>query len=94
MLLFRFFFVYLLLQTAPWNWFRAIPYYGELVLSPIYQAIDWAVTTSNAQLFHVRETLVQPNGSGDTSWSYAQLSCGRCSIESVPTTKDPPSGCA
>ena len=73
LLLFRFFFTYLLLQTAPWNWFRAIPYYGELVLSPIYQAIDWAVTTSNAQLFHVRDTLVQPNGSGDTSWSYAQL---------------------
>ena len=70
--LFRFFFVYFLLQIAPWSWFRAIPgvpfilrYYGRLV--------GWAVATSNANLFHVRDRLVPTNGSGDTSWAWTQL---------------------
>jgi hypothetical protein len=73
MLGFRFFFAYLLLQIEPWEWFRAIPYYGKLVLNPYYQAVNWAVNTSNDRIFHVRDTLVAPNGSGDTSWAYTQL---------------------
>jgi hypothetical protein len=70
--LFRFFFIYFVLQVQPWNWFARIPgvptvlrYYGR--------AVDWAVRASNANLFHVRETLVPVNGSGDTSWAFAQL---------------------
>lgn len=70
--LFRFFCVYFLLQVAPWEWFAAIPGVGFLV--GYYEtALDWAVRTSNAHLFHVRETLVPVNGSGDTSWAWAQL---------------------
>ena len=71
-MLFRFFFVYLLLQIAPWDWFSDIP--GVSFVGRMYgQAVDWAVTSSNARLFHVRETLVPVNGSGDTSWAWTQL---------------------
>ena len=71
-ILFRFFAVYLTLQIAPWNWFRAIPGV-PFVLRYYFRFVNWAVTTSNANLFHVRETLVQVNGSGDTSWAWTQL---------------------
>jgi hypothetical protein len=70
--LFRFFAVYWVLQAAPWNWFRAIPGLS-FILRPYYMALDWAVRQGNAHLFHVRETLVPVNGSGDTSYAYAQL---------------------
>src|SRR6185436_452574 len=32
-----------------------------------------AVTAANANVFHVRDTLVPVNGSGDTSWAWTQL---------------------
>jgi hypothetical protein len=70
--LFRFFFVYLLLQIAPWNWFGRLPLVSDLTRR-WYQLVDWAVQNSNAHVFHVRETLVQINGSGDTSWAWTQL---------------------
>jgi hypothetical protein len=70
--LFRFFFVYLLLQISPWDWFGSLP--GVPFLTGQFQrAIDWAVTASNASIFHVRETLVPVNGSGDTSYAWAQM---------------------
>lgn len=70
--LFRFFFVYLLLQIAPWDFFSAVP--GVPFVLRYYQRIvDWAVTVSNARVFHVRETLVPVNGSGDTSYAWTQL---------------------
>jgi len=69
---FRFFFIYLTLQIAPLAWLGEIPGVGKL-LSFYYSFVDWAVTTSNKLFFHVREVLVQPNGSGDTSWAWAQL---------------------
>jgi len=70
--LFRFFFVYFVLQIAPWNWFRAIP--GIPFLLRFYgQAINWVVQTGNARFFHVRDTLVPVNGSGDTSFAWAEL---------------------
>ena len=71
-ILFRFFAVYWVLQIGPWNWFRAIPGVS-LILQPYYIALDWAVRQGNAHLFHVREKLVPMNGSGDTSYAYAQL---------------------
>ena len=40
--LFRFFFVYLVLQIAPWNWFRLIPG-TSFVFRYYYQALSWAV---------------------------------------------------
>lgn len=71
-IVFRFFFVYLMLQLAPWTWLDAMPgissitqYYSELV--------DWAVNAANRLVFHVRPVLVQPNGSGDTSWGWTQV---------------------
>jgi hypothetical protein len=69
---FRFFFVYFMLQIAPWNWFRAIPGLSFL-LRYVYISIDWVVRLSNTHLFHVRDVLIPPNGSGDTSWAWAQL---------------------
>ena len=70
--LFRFFFVYLLLQISPWDWFSALP--GVPVIARyIQRATDWAVTAGNARIFHVRETLVPVNGSGDTSYAWAQV---------------------
>ena len=70
--LFRFFFVYLVLQTEPWRWFRSIP--GVPVALRYYaRLVDLAVHAGNASMFHVRPTLVQVNGSGDTSWAWAQL---------------------
>ena len=45
--LFRFFFVYLLLQITPWAWFSDIP--GVPFLLQWYQrGVDWAVFASNA----------------------------------------------
>ena len=70
--LFRFFFVYLVLQIAPWNWFRLIPG-TSFVFRYYYQAIAWAVQASNTHFFHVRATLVYPNGSGDTSWAWTEM---------------------
>jgi hypothetical protein len=35
--------------------------------------MDWVVKTANANIFHVREVLVPLNGSGDTSYGWAQL---------------------
>jgi hypothetical protein len=72
-LLFRFFFIYFVLQVQPWNWFYRVP--GAPTLANSYESgVDWAVRAGNARFFHVRETLVPVNGSGDTSWAYAQLS--------------------
>jgi hypothetical protein len=69
---FRFFFLYLLLQIAPWNWFNRVP--GVVSVTRYwYQAVDWIVRAANTYVFHVRETLVPLNGSGDTSWAYTQL---------------------
>jgi hypothetical protein len=71
-ILFRFVFVYLLLQIAPWNWLariRALSFVSRYW----YRLTDWAVRTSNSRLFHVRDTLVPMNGSGDTSWAWTQL---------------------
>jgi hypothetical protein len=69
---FRFFFVYFILQIAPWNWFRAIPGMS-FFLRYLFIGTDWLVRMSNARVFHLRDTLVPVNGSGDTSWAFAQL---------------------
>ena len=70
--LFRFFFVYLLLQISPWDLFRAVP--GVPWIVQWYDKLtDWLVRVSNAHVFHVRDTLIPMNGSGDTSYAWAQL---------------------
>jgi hypothetical protein len=69
--LFRFFFIYLLLQAAPWLWLYPIPG-ASFVLDYYNKFIDWMVEAANANLFHIRKVLVRPMGSGDTSWNWAQ----------------------
>jgi hypothetical protein len=69
---FRFFAIYFVLQIEPWDWFRLIPGVS-LLFRPYDAAMDWAVRAGNAHLFHVRETLVPVNGSGDTSYAYARF---------------------
>ena len=70
--LFRVGFVYLLLQMAPWTWLDGVP--GVAAVTGYAGRLDaWAVEGANARAFHVRPTLVPPNGSGDTSYAWAQL---------------------
>ena len=69
---FRFFFVYLVLQIAPWTWLRFVPGLGGVGRFPLTLE-RWAVEASNARFFHVREVLVPLNGSGDTSYAWARL---------------------
>ncbi len=71
-IIFRFFFVYLVLYIAPWTWIEYIPG-GQYLTKYYYQLMDWCVNTANAGLFHVRKELVPLNGSGDTSYGWAQL---------------------
>src|SRR5688572_1250649 len=69
---FRFLFVYLLLQITPWDWFSAIPG-TSFVFNGYRQILEAAVQFSNDRIFHVRDTLVQVNGSGDTSWVWTAM---------------------
>jgi hypothetical protein len=71
-IVFRFFFILLILIIAPWTWLEAIPG-SDYLLRFWYSLIDWMVNTSNAKLFHVRPVLVPINGSGDTSYGWAQV---------------------
>lgn len=71
-MLFRLFFVYLLLQVAPWNWLSLIPGV-ELPTRYIRKGINWAVYAANDHLFKQYEKLILPNGSGDTSFAWTQM---------------------
>jgi hypothetical protein len=71
-IVFRFFFIYLLLQIAPWNWFAQLPGMG-VVAGTWYRVTNAAVQFSNRWIFHGWDTLVPMNGSGDTSWAWTQL---------------------
>src|SRR4051812_16417328 len=71
-LLFRFFFIYLVLKISPWSWLYDFPIVA--FLNRLYNsATDWAVETANAKLFHLREVLVPINGSGDTSYGWVHF---------------------
>ena len=73
-MLFRFFFIYLLLYIAPWDWLSIIPGV-DFILKYYNNLIEWAVIKTNANFFrvfgvkHVHRVF---NGSGDTSFSWAQ----------------------
>jgi hypothetical protein len=69
---FRFFFIYLLLNISPWTWLSDVP--GINYLDDLYSKVmDWAVYFGNDHFFHVRKVLVPLNGSGDTSYGWAQV---------------------
>ncbi|MBH8567980.1 hypothetical protein KB206_03745 [Microvirga sp. STS02] len=70
--LFCFSCLYLLLFMSPWTWLSSVP--GFATLAGLYgDAESWLVNQGNAHLFHVKDVLVPLNGSGDTSYGYAQL---------------------
>ncbi len=71
--LFRFFFIYFLLFFSPIGWLGVIPGINYLV-GYYYQANDWLIRLANAHLFHIKDQLVPFNGSGDTSFGWAQVS--------------------
>ncbi len=71
-IIFRFFFVLLVLLMQPWTWLDGIPGI-DFLLGFWYRFLDWLVNTANATLFHVRPVLVPLNGSGDTSYGWAQV---------------------
>ena len=69
---FRFFFIYFVLQIQPWTLLAEL--YNASSLFKYYNLVmDWLVEMGNKHLFHVREVLVPLNGSGDTSYGWAQL---------------------
>jgi hypothetical protein len=68
--LFRFFFVYFVLEISPWDWLRFVPGF-QYVARPIDTAMEWFVRWCNTNFWHVQETLIMPNGSGDTSFGWA-----------------------
>ncbi|HVM88436.1 MAG TPA: hypothetical protein VMT76_09615 [Puia sp.] len=71
-IIFRFFFIYLALNISPWTWLGDIP--GISYLNDIYSKLmDQAVNFGNDHIFHVRKVLVPLNGSGDTSYGWAQV---------------------
>lgn len=70
---FRFFFIYFLLFTSPWTWLDSIPGVS-FVTQYWYSAETWIVQLFNKYLLHVKENVAPVfNGSGDTSYSWAQL---------------------
>ena len=71
-ILFRFTCIYVLLYTSPWMWLGGLPLIN-IVAGYYSQLESWLVTTANGHLFHVKDVLVPLNGSGDTSYGYAQL---------------------
>ena len=71
-IVFRFLFVYFFFEIAPWTWLNEVPGVN-FVIKYYLQFMDWLVHWGNAKLFHVREVLVPENGSGDTSWGWAEL---------------------
>ena len=71
-ILFRFVFVFFMLMIAPWTWIEYIPG-ANYVTQYYYQFTDFIVQFANKNIFKAYKELVQPNGSGDTSWAYTQL---------------------
>jgi multidrug transporter EmrE-like cation transporter len=70
-LLFRISAIYYLFFFEPWSYLQQIPG-TNYVLQYWNDLLDWVVQSLNKYLFHVKEVLVYPNGSGDTSYGWAQ----------------------
>lgn len=72
-LCFRFFFIYFLLYTSPWDTLNIVP--GISYVLDLYnQAFSWAVIKTNEhffQVFNVKHVSQVFNGSGDTSYDWA-----------------------
>ncbi|HMI78941.1 MAG TPA: hypothetical protein VK484_09105, partial [Ferruginibacter sp.] len=72
-ILFRFFFIYFILYTSPWDSLAIIP--GIDYLVGLYnQGLEWAVIKTNEhffQVFGIKHVKPVSNGSGDTSFYWA-----------------------
>ena len=72
-ILFRFFFIYFILYTSPWDSLAIIP--GISYLIDLYNhAFEWAVIKANEhffQVFNIKHVKPVFNGSGDTSFAWA-----------------------
>jgi hypothetical protein len=69
--LFRFFFIYLILQATPWMWLNNLP--GIYFITRNYKLfIDWIVRAANANIFHIQKILVHNPTSSDGSWNWAE----------------------
>lgn len=68
---FRFIAIFFFLQIFPWP-INAIPLLN-IAADYYYDMLDWLVTLSNSRFFHISKELVPVNGSGDTSFAWAQL---------------------
>lgn len=71
-LLFRFSCIYLLLYISFLQWLGDLPVLGQ-VAQYYAMAESWLVNLANTYVFQVKDVLVPVNGSGDTSYAYAQL---------------------
>jgi hypothetical protein len=69
--LFRFFFIYLVLLIAPWSALGAIPG-AEFITHYFDDFNDWIIRTANKSFLHIRSELVPTGASGDTSWGWAE----------------------
>jgi len=70
-IIFRFFFIYLLLYIAPWTWIEYIPGVDNIV-KYYYQFVDWVVHSADQYLLNYKK-LITKTGSGDTSYNWTQL---------------------
>lgn len=71
-ILFRFFCIYLLLYLSPWSWLSNLPLLG--LMGEYYDQVEtWLVQLTNTHLLGMSSVRLPPNGSGDTTYNYAQV---------------------
>ena len=72
-LVFRFFFIYFLLNITPWTWLdNIVP--GIDYISGYYQKlVYWVIEKFNHFFFHFEATKIVNNGSGDTSFNWEEV---------------------
>ena len=71
--LFRFFFVYLVLQIAPWNWFRVDSRRAVRASLLLHGGRLGGACEQRHASFTCARRSCRSNGSGDTSYAWAQL---------------------
>ncbi len=70
---FRFFFIYFLLQLAPWTWLdNFIPSFRH-INDYFYQFMEWLVSKFNSIFFHFKKTSIVNNGSSDSSLNWEAM---------------------
>ena len=72
MLLFRFCCIYILLYISPLTWLGSLPFIG-LIGEYYDEAETWFVQLTNTHLLHMNSARLPSNGSGDTTYNYAQV---------------------